>query len=374
MPIYSKSPRNAPRNGGATENPTPARLKAVLRLALGAGIITAAVVVAVPAARVVAPPMPISTAYMRFDGFIALPATAGWNWLSVFDYMTVEGRDLYVASIQPGTVFKLPLRSGPLPNTSEIESLPGPPSAHGVTFDPITHRGFVSRSGANVVDVFDPVTLQVEKQIPVEDDVDAIAFDAANRLVYAVHGDAKRATLIDPVTLQIAGSVQLPGKPEFAVFDPGSRTLYQNLNDTNYLMVIDLARRAPVSQWYLAGCDGPSGMAMDRTQRRLFIACNRNDRLVVYDLDRRNIVASMPVGGGPDVVGYDDELHRIYTTGRSGVMTTVQLMGKDRYKVLSSVVLTFGAHTLAVDQRSHRVYVGYLSLWSKPRLAVFSSF
>ena len=360
-------------NGDAIDNPVRRRLRAVLRLTLGAGIITAAVVVGVPTMRFLAPPIPISTEHMRFDGFIALPATGGWNWLSAFDYMAVEGRDLYVASILPGTVFKLPLHSGPLPTMSEIESLPGPPSAHGVTFDPVTHLGFVSRSGANVVDVFDPVRMHVTKQIPVEDDVDAIAFDGANRLVYAVHGDAKRATLIDPGTLQIAGSVQLPGKPEFAVFDPAGRIFYQNLNDTNYVTVIDLARRAPVGQWYLEGCDGPSGMAFDGERHRLFIACNRNDRLVVYDLDRHVVISTIPVGGGPDVVGYDADLHRIYTTGRAGILTAVQQQVNNRYEVLSSIELAFGAHTLAVDPASHRVYVGYISVLSEPRLAVFSA-
>ena len=370
MPVHRTA---GDRNGGATDNPRRERLRTVLLLALGAGIVTVAVIVGIPAMRLVAPAAPISTAQMRFDGFIALPAIGGWNWLSVFDYMTIEGRNLYVASIQPGTVFKLPLRSGRLPTTSEIESLPGPPFAHGVAFDPVTRRGFVSISGANVVNVFDPASMSFIKKIPVEEDVDAIAFDTANRLVYAAHGNGKRATLIDPDKLQIVGSVRLGGKPEFAVFDPASRMLYQNLNDTNYVTVIDLARRAAVSQWYLSGCNGPSGMALDGTYHRLFIACSRNDRLVVYDLDWHVIIATIPVGGEPDVVGYDAGLHRIYTTGRAGILTVVQQQATYHYEVLSSIALAFGAHTLAVDPWSHRVYVGYVSLLSKPRLAVFSS-
>jgi DNA-binding beta-propeller fold protein YncE len=80
----------------------------------------------------------------------------------------------------------------------------------------------------------------------------------------------------------------------------------------------------------------------------------------------------IPVGGGPDSVAFDPALHRIYTAGKAGVMTVIQQSSPDTYKVLDSVELHYGAHTLAVDPATSNVYVGYASLLVRSRVAVFA--
>jgi DNA-binding beta-propeller fold protein YncE len=112
-------------------------------------------------------------------------------------------------------------------------------------------------------------------------------------------------------------------------------------------------------------------MAIDEASRRLFIACAGNAMLVVFDLNAHRVTTSIPIGGGPDSVAFDSELHRIYTAGRAGVLSVIRQDGPDSYHVLDSLKLHYGAHTLAVDPRTHKVYVGYASLISAARVAVF---
>ncbi|UAK25536.1 YncE family protein [Sphingomonas nostoxanthinifaciens] len=324
-----------------------------------------------PLYRLIAPAKPSSTSALRFTGFITLPPST--SFLSLFDYMIVEGGYLYAASIKPGTVFKVPLGAGPLPTGSQIKNLAGPPWGQGVAFDPVRRLGFVSRSGANSVDVFDPARMRLIRRISVDAGVDAVVFDPVDRLVYAAHGDTGHATLIDPDRLTIVDRVRFDGKLEFAAFDPTTRRIYQNLNDRNALAVVDLARRQVINQWPLEGCEGPSGMAVDAARHRLFIACNSNSRLAVFDLDRHSVVATLPVGRAPDVVGYDAALHRIYTTGWFGIMSTIQSGPAGRYRVLAPIHLNIGAHTLGIDPLTHRVYIGYASVFSAPRMAVFDA-
>ena len=64
-------------------------------------------------------------------------------------------------------------------------------------------------------------------------------------------------------------------------------------------------------------------------------------------------------------------LRRVYATGKSGELSVIQQDGPDRYRTLDSIKLHYGAHTLAVDPVTHRVYVAYASLIIAPRLAVF---
>ena len=151
--------------------------------------------------------------------------------------------------------------------------------------------------------------------------------------------------------------------------------IYQNITSANAVAVVDLARRRVKSQtWPLAGCVRPTGAARStRRTRRLFVVCGGSARLLALDLATHQVVASLPIGDGPDSVAYDPGLRRIYATGLAGVLTVVRQDGPDRYRLTSRIGLHFGAHTLAVDPATHRLYAGYASLFLPPRLAVFDA-
>src|SRR5258708_22583268 len=125
-------------------------------------------------------------------------------------------------------------------------------------------------------------------------------------------------------------------------------------------------------RWPLQDCVHPTGMAIDEQRRKLFIGCSGNSRLAVFDMEKHRVVTSIPVGGGPDSVAYDAELHRIYVTGRAGDLCVVQQNSLGAFATVDTISLHYGAHTLAVDPTSHRLYVAYASLVIAPRIAVFS--
>jgi len=113
-------------------------------------------------------------------------------------------------------------------------------------------------------------------------------------------------------------------------------------------------------------------MAIDSERRRLFAVCSRNATLVVFDLESHRVITSLRIGGGPDSVAFDGALHRIYCAGKAGRLTVVQQDGPNAYRVLDEIHTHYGAHTLALDPVSHRVFVAYASLLANPRISVFS--
>lgn len=121
----------------------------------------------------------------------------------------------------------------------------------------------------------------------------------------------------------MVGTIQLPGKPEFPSLDSRTGLLFQNLEDTNEVAAIDVGKRSVVAQWPLAPCKGPSGMAIDPEQRRLSAVCSVNAKLVVFDLEKHQVIASLRIGGGPDSVAFDPGVHRIYAAGKTGEMTVI---------------------------------------------------
>ena len=314
------------------------------------------------------PGMPSRSRFMTFDGYIALPRD---GVLNVLDYLTLNGNTLFVTSESSGSLFKIALDSSNL-HASTIAEMSGTGAAHGVALLPGENVAFLTRSEADTVDIFDPNSLHQLGSIPVADDADAILYVRSARLVYVANGDARLATLIDPEKRVTVGIIHLPGKPEFSALDPQTGLLYQNLEDINSIAAIDLSKRLIAGQWSLAPCEGPSGMAVDPEQRRLFAVCSGNAKLVVFDLDTHRVITSLKIGGGPDSVAFDPGLHRIYSAGRAGKLTVIQQDGPDAYRVLDNINTHYGAHTLAVDPATGTVFMAYASLLAHPRIAVFS--
>jgi len=323
---------------------------------------------AVVAANLIYPGTPDKSKFMRFEGYIELPKNKSLN---VLDYLTINNSTLFVTSESSGSLFKVDLDPND-PSLSTVSELSGNGAAHGVALMPDRNVAFVTRSEENTVDVFDPTSLRLLSRIPVADDADAILYVPLAKLVYVANGDAKIGTLIDPEKRMTVGTVPLPGKPGFSALDSQTGVLYQNLEDINSTVAIDLAERTVVGQWSLAPCEGPSGLAIDSEQRRLFAVCFRNATLVVFDLETHHVITSLKIGGGPDSVAFDGTLHRIYSAGKAGRLTVIQQDDPNTYRVLDEIRTHFGAHTLGLDPVSHRVFVAYASLFVHPRISVFS--
>jgi len=322
----------------------------------------------VAAACLICPGTPGKSKFMKFDGYIELPES---GLLSVLDYLTINNRTLFVTSESSGTLFKVDLDVNH-PSLSTVSELPGSGAAHGVALMTDRNVAFITRSEENTVDVFDPTSLRLLTRIPVADDADAILYVPSAQFVYVANGEAKIATLIDPEKRMTVGTVPLPGKPEFPAMDSQTGVLFQNLEDINSIVAVDLAKREVIGQWSLAPCEGPTGMAIDSEQRRLFAVCSRNATLVVFDLESHRVITSLKIGGGPDSVAFDRTLHRIYSAGKAGRLTIVQQDGPNSYRVLDEIRTHYGAHTLVLDPVSHRVFVAYASLLAHPRIGVFS--
>ena len=320
-------------------------------------------------AYLVYPGTPSRSRFMAFDGFIELPKSGGL--LTVLDYLTLHDHTLFVTNESSGTLFKIVLNPSK-PAASIVSEMPGSGAAHGVALLPEANVAFITRSETNIVDVFDPESLQQLGSIPVADDADAILYVPSGKLVYVVNGDARLATLIDSEKRVTVAAIPLPGKPEFPALDPQTGLLYQNLVDINSIAAIDLGKRSVVGQWSLAPCEGPSGMAIDSAQQRIFAVCSGNARLVVFDLETHRVITSLKIGGGPDSVAFDQTLHRIYSAGKAGKLTVIQQDGPNAYRVLDEISTHYGAHTLAVDPVSHKVFVAYASILAHPRIAVFT--
>ena len=94
---------------------------------------------------------------------------------------------------------------------------------------------------------------------------------------------------------------------------------------------------------------------------------------MIFDLESHRVIASVGIVKNPDSIAYDSALHRIYAAGIGGQLSVVVEESRDRYHLGGNIRTHYGAHTVTIDEVSHRVYVGYASVLIAPRVVVFSA-
>lgn len=235
-----------------------------------------------------------------------------------------------------------------------IGDIPNTPGVHGVALAQDQGHGFTSNGHDTSVTMFDLKTLQPLARVRVGLNPDAIAYDAASKRVFVMNAASKTASAIDPATGTVVGTVALDGQPEEAAFD-GAGHMYVNLEDTSQIVRVDTRTLKVLGRWSLAPGQGPTGIAIDRDHGRLFSACG-NSRMVVSDVAKGKVVATLPIGARVDGAGFDASQGLAFSSNDEGTLTVVKEESPDSFKVVSNVPTAPGARTLTFDPTSRRVY------------------
>jgi YVTN family beta-propeller protein len=105
-------------------------------------------------------------------------------------------------------------------------------------------------------------------------------------------------------------------------------------------------------------CQGPRALALDANHGRLFAACS-NFRMVVVNSQTGAMIAALPIGPGPDAIGYDPNRGLIFTAngGGDGSLTVIRQDVTDTYSVIQTLPTRQHARTLALDPSSGDVYL-----------------
>jgi len=275
---------------------------------------------------------------------IPIAGQGGWDYLAVDE----GGRRLYVSH---GTqVEVLDVDSGAI--VGKIENTPG---VHGIAIAPELGRGFVSNGQSSTVTIFDLKTLKTIAEVPVGKKPDAIIYDPATSRVFAFNGDSNSATAIQAADGKVAGTVDLGGGPEFAVAD-GSGYVYDNVEDASVVLRIN-ARTLKVEQrWPTAPCASPSSLAMDRPNRRLFIGC-RSKVMAVMNADTGKVITTLPIGDHVDATAFDPDSRLAFNSNGEGTITVIHQDSPDKYSVVENVKTVPKAKTMALDPKTHRLFL-----------------
>ncbi len=202
-----------------------------------------------------------------------------------------------------------------------VGDIPDTPGVHGIALAPEFGRGFVSNGRDNSVTVFDLSNLKALSKIKVGENPDAILYDPASKRVFTFNGKSHDVTAIDAAKGAVVGTIKVDGKPEFAASDEKGE-IFVNIEDKSELMALDPNKLQVRARWPLAPCEEPSGLAIDRKNRRLFSGCG-NKMMSVVDADSGKLVTTLPIGDGVDANAFDPETGLAFASCGEGVLTVV---------------------------------------------------
>jgi hypothetical protein len=120
--------------------------------------------------------------------------------------------------------------------------------------------------------------------------------------------------------------------------------------------VVDTSKHEVIAHWPLAPGEEPSGIALDARHHRLFAGCH-NHMMVMVDTETGKVIANVPIGTGVDGCAFDDSTQLAFASCGDGTTTIAKEETPTKLTVAQVLKTQRGARTIALDPRTHRIYL-----------------
>ena len=285
--------------------------------------------------------------FLKVDRVIPLPGVKGR-----MDHLTLDatGKRLWVAALENNTVEVIDLEAG-----KRIKSIEGVDEPQGVALWGEANRILVASGGDGMLRAFDD-SFAVTASIKGLDDADNVRFDPIAKQAFVAFGNGAIA-IVDVDSFKKVAEVKLAAHPESFQREQKGRRIFANVPKAGHIAVVDRNKIAVIATWPVTGAQSNFPMALDEAARRLFVACRKPARLLVFDLDTGKQVATRDCCGDADDVFYDALTKRIYVSGGEGCISVISHAGGDEYPELGRVPTAPGARTSLFVSETKTLYL-----------------
>jgi YVTN family beta-propeller protein len=297
-----------------------------------------------------AAPPPADGTTLKQVATIDLPGPPGKR----FDYLTIDYDDGYLLSahLGAGLLYVIDLKTNKV-----VTTIPDVPGIEGVEYVPELRKVYTSDWHEKKIGVIDLRQGKVIAKLPAQQKPDGSAYAPPFHKLYVSDERARKEIVVDVQNDKIVNSLNFKSETGMPQYDPVAKLIYVNLQELDIMTVIDPATDKVITPAYAVHpCKGNHGMALDSEHRRAFLVCEDNNLMAVIDLEKHRVVTTLPAADGGDVIKYDPGLKRIYVACYSGAISVFQEDDPDHFRKLEDFPVQHKVHSLAVDERTHRVY------------------
>jgi len=270
-----------------------------------------------------------------------------------FDFITVDvaARRLLAAHTGNGSLDVIDA------DTHQVIKIVSTGAAQDCAVDVKSKRYLVSVSKPPQLAVVDSASLSVMTTIPMAGPADLLVSDGRGN-AYVGHDDASNLWVVDTNETKVVTTVELPGdSPEGLGFDSQGMRLFQAMKTGSFVAVVDVATKKVIGKWPTAPASSPHGIAMV-PEFHIILVSGGNGKLVMMSQKDGKVFASTDIPERVDQIAYDAELHRIYCASGTGKVAIVGVE-KNKLTKLGVVSSNQGCHSIAVDAKTHTVWIAY---------------
>jgi DNA-binding beta-propeller fold protein YncE len=229
-------------------------------------------------------------------------------------------------------------------------------AAQGVAIDSKNGRYLVSVSKPPQLAMIDSAKLVVLGVVPLPGPADLVAYQPETDRVFVCNDEKPEMWIIDPVAKSILTTIAFPGGGmEDLGFDKGDNLLFQCLKDSSQLAKFDPKEGKISETWPTAPAEKPHGLAILPDSNQVLIV-GGNGKLGLFSLSTGKLAASADVSPRVDEIAYDPGAQRVYCASGLGTISVVAV-DHDQLTTLAPLPSSAGAHSIAVDPRTHTVWI-----------------
>jgi DNA-binding beta-propeller fold protein YncE len=282
-----------------------------------------------------------------------------------FDYQSFDSTTgiLWIAHMGAGEVLAFDVKARQV-----VARVPDMPGVTGVRVVPALQRVFASLSVAHEVAVLDRRDGQVLARVPAGRFPDGLAYVPSAKKLFVSDEYGRQEIVIDVPSSSARRPIPLGGEAGNTQYDPIANRIWVAVQTRNELVAIDPLTDSVVNRVPLPGIEHPHGFHVGPEGRFIYVPGEENGRLGVLDLRAKRIVHIYPAGEEPDVLAMDPTRRRLFVAAESGVISAFNVRG-DSLVALPSYHAP-RAHSVAVDPKTHLVYVPLENVAGKPVLRI----
>ena len=191
------------------------------------------------------------------------------------------------------------------------------------------------------------------------------AVNALGKIFIKRGGPQSGVAIVDAKTNQILSKVKTPA-PDYSMYEPGQKEIWVfNVRDAQSATVIDAASGNVVATVPLGGT--PELAASDPKAHKLYLNLIDKNTVITIDTQTHKVLSSWPLAPCETPTGLvmDVERHRIFSSCR-GEKPVMVMMDNTNGKILASIPIDPGADQTAYDPGTHLVFSASGGSFTKP--------
>jgi len=287
---------------------------------------------------------------------------------SRFDYQWVDPvqRRLYLAHLGDGSLVVFDLDGQRV-----VHEVGGLPSVHGVVAAPDQHLVLATATAEKTLALIDDRSFEVKARVPAGAYPNGLAYDTVSGRAFVSNNQGIGVGVVDVKAARALPGIDVGGGAGNTQYDAESGHVLAAVHGQAFLADIDPVASRVESRIALRGVTSCHGLLVAASLRLAFAACHgAGPTLVTVDMRTRRPTTTLPLPSDVEVLAFDPGSGRLYAAAETGTVAVFAVAGDRTVSELGRGFVAPGAHSVAVDPATHRVYFPIANLGGRPALKV----